>query len=156
MIFVLFWRVAASRLRRILRLISPRRISGGYSVNTPAVCDFTATLTEDGAELLLCVRAHIDAECARCLEPLTRDYDFTREYFVRDRDLEDPDFELPCNENGCLDLEELAYQELIFEVPAVLLCSADCQGLCPHLWQEEGGRVFLPTGRQCCPCRCKA
>ena len=34
---------------------------GGYSVNTPAVCDFTATLTEDGAELLLCVRAHIDA-----------------------------------------------------------------------------------------------
>lgn len=90
---------------------------GGYSVNTPAVCDFTATLTEDGAAMLLCVRAHIDAECARCLEPLTRDYDFTREYFVRDRDLEDPDFELPCNENGCLDLEELAYQELIFEVP---------------------------------------
>ena len=89
------------------------------------------TQDEDGATLLLCVRAHIDAECARCLEPLTRDYDFTREYFVRDRDLEDPDFELPCNENGCLDLEELAYQELIFEVPAVLLCSADCQGLCP-------------------------
>lgn len=59
---------------------------GGYSVNNPAVCDFTATLTEDGAALLLCVRAHIDAECARCLEPLTRDYDFTREYFVRDRD----------------------------------------------------------------------
>lgn len=64
-------------------------------------------------------------------EPITRDYDFQREYFVRDRDLEDPDFELPCNDNGCLDLEELAYQELIFEVPAVLLCSADCQGLCP-------------------------
>ena len=51
---------------------------GGYNVNTPAVCDFTATLTEDGAALLLCVRAHIDAECARCLEPLTWDYDFTR------------------------------------------------------------------------------
>ena len=29
---------------------------GGYSVNTPAVCDFTATLTEDGAAMLLCVR----------------------------------------------------------------------------------------------------
>ena len=42
---------------------------GGYQVNTPAVCDFTATLTEDGAALLLCVKAHIDAECARCLEP---------------------------------------------------------------------------------------
>ena len=104
---------------------------GGYRVSTPAECDFTATLTEDGAALLLCVRAQIHAECARCLEPLTQDYDFQREYFVRDRDLEDPDFELPCNEQGCLDLEELAYQELIFEVPPVLLCSADCQGLCP-------------------------
>ena len=60
---------------------------GGYSVNAPAVCDFTATLTEDGAALLLCVKAHVDAECARCLEPITRDYDFQREYFVRDRDL---------------------------------------------------------------------
>ncbi len=85
---------------------------GGYRVNTPAICDFTATLTEEGAALLLHVKAHVDAECARCLEPLSRDYDFEREYFVRDR-------------------EELAYQELIFEVPAVLLCSADCQGLCP-------------------------
>lgn len=44
---------------------------GGYSVNAPAVCDFTATLTEDGAALLLCVKAHVDAECARCLEPIT-------------------------------------------------------------------------------------
>ena len=104
---------------------------GGYRVNTPAICDFTATLTEEGAALLLHVKAHVDAECARCLEPLSRDYDFEREYFVRDRDLDDPDFELPCNEKDCLDLEELAYQELIFEVPAVLLCSADCQGLCP-------------------------
>ena len=62
-------------------------------------------------------KAHIDAECARCLEPLDPGLRFTREYFVRDRDLEDPDFELPCNENGCLDLEELAYQELILRCP---------------------------------------
>ena len=55
-----------------------------------------------------------------------------RDYLIlRDRDLEDPIFELPCNEQGCIDLDELVYQELIFEVPAVLLCSADCQGLCP-------------------------
>ena len=60
---------------------------GGYRVNTPAICDFTATLTEEGAALLLHVKAHVDAECARCLEPLSRDYDFEREYFVRDRDL---------------------------------------------------------------------
>ena len=32
---------------------------------------------------------------------------------------------------GCLDIRELVYQELIFKIPRVLLCSPDCQGLCP-------------------------
>ena len=104
---------------------------GGYTLAAPAECDFTATPTDDGAALLLCVKAQIHAECARCLEPLTQDYYFERDYLILPRDLEDPDFELPCNEQGCIDLDELVYQELIFEVPAVLLCSADCQGLCP-------------------------
>lgn len=104
---------------------------GGFTLAAPAECDFSATPTADGAALLLCVKAQIDAACARCLESVHRDYDFQREYLVRLRDVEDPDFELPCHEKGCLDLEELVFQELIFEVPAVLLCSADCQGLCP-------------------------
>ncbi len=103
----------------------------GFQLAAPAECDFSATPTDDGAALLLCVKAQIKAECARCLEPLRRDYAFQREYLVRQRDLEDPDFELPCSEKGSLDLEELVYQELIFEVPTVLLCSPDCQGLCP-------------------------
>lgn len=102
-----------------------------FALAAPAECDFTATPTADGAALLLCVKAQIHAECARCLEPLQRSYEFQREYLVRLRDLEDPDFELPCKEEGCLDLDELVYQELIFEVPTVLLCSTDCQGLCP-------------------------
>ena len=126
---------------------------GGYSVNNPAVCDFTATLTEDGAAMLLCVRAHIDAECARCLEPLTRDYDFTREYFVRDRDLEDPDFELPCNENGCLDLEELAYQELI---PAIakdygvdyMDCYTGFKWIANEIREQEGKRRYIGGGEE--------
>lgn len=104
---------------------------GGFHLAAPAECDFTATPTADGAALLLCVKAQIASECARCLEPLRREYDFQREYLVRPKDLEDPDFELPCSEKGSLDLEELVYQELIFEVPTVLLCSPDCQGLCP-------------------------
>ena len=36
---------------------------GGYSVNAPAVCDFTATLTEDGAALLLCVCLLYTSRC---------------------------------------------------------------------------------------------
>ena len=39
--------------------------------------------------------------------------------------------ELPFDENGRLDVRELCYQELVMEVPTVLLCSDDCAGLCP-------------------------
>ena len=124
---------------------------GGYTLASPAECDFTATPTEDGAALLLCVKADIQSECARCLEPLSRSYDFEREYFVRRRDLDDPDFELPCNEQGCLDLQELVFQELLFEVPSVLLCSADCQGLCPVCGKKKSAGCSCQTAEETAP-----
>ena len=46
---------------------------GGFRLASPAECDFSATPTDDGAALLLCVKAQIDAECARCLEPIHKD-----------------------------------------------------------------------------------
>lgn len=51
------------------------------------------------------------------------------------------DFELPLVEKMLLGIRELVYQELIFKIPRVLLCSPDCQGPMPHLWQKEGGRM---------------
>ncbi|MEE0801327.1 MAG: YceD family protein [Gemmiger sp.] len=103
----------------------------GSRVTDPVVCSFEATPDTDGVAMQLHVQAAADAECARCLAPVRETYDFTVDYFVRERDLQDPDFELPMDEKGCLDLRELAYQELIFKIPKVLLCSPDCQGLCP-------------------------
>lgn len=103
----------------------------GFVLSGPAACAFSAAPVMEGAELTLQVSADISAECARCLAPVREHYEFTRSYLVRQRDLEDPDFELPLNEEGCLDTEELVFQELVFEVPRVLLCSADCIGLCP-------------------------
>lgn len=103
----------------------------GFRVPGPVECEFTAQPTQEGAEMTLHLRAQVEAECARCLAPVQESYDFTREYLVRMRDIDDVDFELPLDEEGRLDLRELAYQELIFEVPRVLLCSSDCQGLCP-------------------------
>ena len=104
---------------------------GGSSVSAPVSCVFTATPTMEGATLTLQVQAVANGECARCLAPVEQTYDFTRTYTVRPRELDDPDFELPLDEKGCLNVRELAYQELIFEIPRVLLCSADCLGLCP-------------------------
>ena len=103
----------------------------GFCVPKPAECWFEATRTADGAAMALRVKVDIEAECARCLGPVHQSYDFSTDYLVRSRDLEDPDCELPLDERGCLALEELAYQEIIFQVPRVLLCSPDCLGLCP-------------------------
>ena len=47
-------------------------------------------------------------------------------------DLDDPDFDLPLNEKGHLDVDEWLCQEFMFQIPTVLLCSADCPGLCPR------------------------
>lgn len=102
-----------------------------YRVLEPVTGSFGAELILEGVAMRLTLHAVVEAECARCLAPLTQTYDFTRTYIVKPAELGDPDFELPLGDKGCLDISELAYQELIFEVPSVLLCSPDCLGLCP-------------------------
>ena len=103
----------------------------GYSVADPVDICFEAFNVQDGIEMHLHIQAQVQSECARCLEPVTESYSFSREYLIRERDLEDSDCELPLDADGCMEIEVLAYQELIFEVPRVLLCTPDCKGLCP-------------------------
>ena len=78
--------------------------------------------------------------------PSLRDYDFQREYFVRNRGFEDPDFELPCNDNGCLDLEELAYQELILRYPRYCCAVLIVKVYAPSA--DERRRQGVPANRQ--------
>lgn len=117
----------------------------GQHAEGPVECTFSARRTADGADLALAVRAAVTGECARCLEPARKTYDFTCGYSVRPRDLEDPDFELPLTANGCLDVEELAYQELFLALPRVLLCSPDCPGLCPVCGNRKDRCTCAPT-----------
>lgn len=103
----------------------------GSVIREPVTGSFQAVPTADGVVMQLTIAAETDAECARCLTPIHQSYNFNVDYFVKERELDDPDFELPLDEKGCLDIRELVYQELIFKIPRVLLCSPDCQGLCP-------------------------
>ena len=75
--------------------------------------------------------ADVAFACARCLEERTRRFHVIKTYCVREADLSDPDAELSFTPDGKLDVRELAYTELVLEVPTVLLCSDDCAGLCP-------------------------
>ena len=95
----------------------------GSVIREPVTGSFQAVPTADGVVMQLTIAAETDAECARCLTPIHQSYNFSVDYFVKERELDDPDFELPLDEKGCLDIRELVYQELIFKIPRVLLCS---------------------------------
>lgn len=118
----------------------------GSVIREPVTGSFQAVPTADGVVMQLTIAAETDAECARCLTPIHQSYNFSVDYFVKERELDDPDFELPLDEKGCLDIRELVYQELIFKIPRVLLCSPDCQGLCPIC--GKGRRQDVTANRQ--------
>lgn len=102
-----------------------------YTVPKPVRVCFSAVLEESAVHLTLVITAEVHAECARCLDPIVREFRVEREFYVREMEWLQEDQELPFTQDGRLDLRELAYTELVLEVPSVLLCSENCEGLCP-------------------------
>ena len=93
---------------------------------------FRARLAENGkAQLSLWVSARAKAPCARCLETAVYPCELRRDWSVGPGELAKNEWELPIGPEGVLDIDELVFQELVLEIPPVLLCSPDCQGLCP-------------------------
>lgn len=103
----------------------------GYTLVGPAQIDITAVLQGKVLQMDIAVRADISFACARCLEETQRSFCAEASYPVREADLSDPEAELPFTQDGKLDVRELAYTELVLQIPSVLLCSDDCAGLCP-------------------------
>ena len=115
----------------------------GSRIEAPVTASFTAAADGDEVQMTLRASASVHGECARCLDPVCFQAQVDAEWTARERDLEDPDFDLPLNPAGCIDLEDWLYQEFLFQIPTVLLCSADCPGLCPQCGRKR-------------PCSCPA
>lgn len=104
----------------------------GYELDGPVRGSFGAELQPSGKALVrLEVQAAVTAPCARCLEPARHTVCLQREWLLGEQDLLSNELELPISETGVMDIGELVFQELVLEIPPVLLCSPDCQGLCP-------------------------
>ena len=117
----------------------------GYEPVGPITGEFFAALDRDGkAQLQLALKAEVTTPCARCLAPAFYSCSIERGWSVGPADLESDELELPISEKGMLDIDELAFQELVLELPTVLLCSPDCQGLCPVCGQPKA------AGCSCC------
>lgn len=104
----------------------------GARIPAPVTVCFDAR--NDGGEVRMTLRAKasVHGECARCLDPVVREEAVDVEWTAKERDLDDPDFDLPLDGKGRLDLDEWLGQEFMFQIPTVLLCSAGCAGLCPR------------------------
>ncbi len=103
----------------------------GATIKEPVTVSFVAEREEGTVILTLSATALVHASCARCLDDIEQTEKVQLEWTVKETDLDDPDFELPVDEKGKLDVKEWVFQEFTFEIPTVLVCSADCIGLCP-------------------------
>ena len=112
----------------------------GAQLEAPVTARFTAQAVGDEVRMTLRASASVHGECARWVR---FDAAVQAEWTARERDLDDPDFELPLSEAGGIDLDGWLYQELLAEIPGVLLCSPDCPGLCPQCGRKR-------------PCSCPA
>ena len=103
----------------------------GYQVPEPVEGMVGAAL--EGRILVLTLKetAAVTAPCARCLDEVRQEFLIERTYDIREGDWLDEEAELPFTPEGRLDITELAREEILLEVPTVLLCSDDCLGLCP-------------------------
>ena len=94
---------------------------------------------DNGGYVRLELSASVDykSECARCLSPIEDRFTLNFERTVSDEKtlsadaLEEDDGEYALIKEGMLDIDDELLEELVLCFPTKLLCSDDCQGLCP-------------------------
>ena len=74
----------------------------GARIPQPVTAVFDAQTDGDEVQITLRAKASVHGECARCLDPVTREETVDTEWIVKERDLDDPDFDLPLDEKRTL------------------------------------------------------
>ena len=85
---------------------------------------------ESYIELGFEIKSEFTTHCARCFEDVSSGYGCTKVYGVTKKLNTDSDeyIEAP---GGVLDVYELAESVFYLELPTIVLCKEDCEGLCP-------------------------
>jgi uncharacterized protein len=86
------------------------------------------------------IKTELETECSRCLSPInsTLDFSFKVGFVTEDvyqneleTELDDEDLELSIYDGEKIDLNELAQEQILLNLPTQVLCKNDCKGLCP-------------------------
>ena len=92
--------------------------------------DLTLERVSEGIVVRGTVTAPWDAACSRCLAPVGGALEVRVGELYERQPLEGETYLL--SEDDIVDLEPLIRDALLLELPAVPLCRADCQGICPQ------------------------
>jgi uncharacterized protein len=101
-----------------------------------------------GDRYLISGRTSADGQlsCGRCLEPVAWQMQSTFDLemaLVGDAPLDpelaldEADLDVVFLEEPVLDLEKLAFEQLLLEIPIRVLCSEECAGLCPRCGENR-------------------
>ncbi len=102
-----------------------------YSVKSPVLAKIKAELNTSAVRLDLNCDITVISQCARCTKDIEQNYSISRKFYVKNEEWlnEEGNF-LPFSAEGKLDIKELLYSEIMLEIPTVLLCDSNCEGLC--------------------------
>ncbi len=81
--------------------------------------------------LSYCADVAYSTRCARCLDELHESLHMEFTHTVVRQLNQESDDDYVVVENGVLDMDELATDDISLELPIRVLCSEDCKGLCP-------------------------
>ena len=85
------------------------------------------------------IRAELEIECTRCLQPIETDAEFafnaafvTPENFTeaKEAELNANDLDVSVFEGDKIDLTELVREQILLNLPEQVFCKEDCRGLC--------------------------
>ena len=119
----------------------------GARISQPVTACFDAETDGEEVRMTLRAKALVHGECARCLDPVEREETVEAEWTVKERDLDDPDFDLPLNEKGHLDVDEWLCQEFLLQDPNGAALQPRLPGIVSPVREKDGG-MYLPPGRR--------
>ena len=123
-------------------------------INFPEEAHVSGELTDNAGYMRLCLSADLpyESECARCLAPVSGVFslDFERtvttEGTIDEERLEELEDEYVVLDGHELSVDDTLCEELVLSFPQRLLCSEDCEGLCPKCGKpKREGDCGCPT-----------
>ena len=141
------------------RVFQPAELPDGdeeYRVVAPVVLRMMIHKDQDRFRLVGHVKAELELDCSRCVEPFTLpvDRDFDLRYLPstaaepvkedEDAEIEVDDVSMTFYRDEQIDLDELLREQFYLALPMKPLCSEACKGICPQ----------CGTNRNTAPCDC--